>query len=147
MKRTLLLGATSALMLNACATADTERLAAGDALDNFCQNSQVVHCVDVKVAGGAIVAIADTKVQLPNHFILWRLSPILAPYSFADNGIQFKTGIGSPQDEFRCKASAGGKLYFCVDRNSTPGVYPYTVTLNKDGGGAPLTLDPKIVNQ
>ncbi len=146
MNKTLPLAAAAALVLNACATLDNEKLAAGTALDDFCATSQVIHCIDVKVSGGSIVSIADLNVSGPNHFVLWKISPLTLAYTFDANGIAFKPGNVLPSDEFRCRIAGGGRLFFCVNRNTTARTYTYKVTLNPVGGGTPLVLDPRIVN-
>jgi len=147
MNKSHLLGTASVMTLAACTNMAVDggaNLTATTPLDNFC-NSQYVDCIDVSVSGGAINKINDLSVGEPNHVILWRMSPLTSSWSFPGNGITFK---GSPQpqsNEISCKVGAGGKLFFCVDRNTIHATYSYTVTL-KDSAGNTITLDPKIVN-
>ena len=149
MNKSLLLGTASVMALAACTNMAVDG-GGGRAdltatpLDNFC-NTQYVDCIDVSVSGNTINKINDLSVGEPNHVILWKMNPLTSPWSFPENGIAFKVSSQPQGNEFRCKAGQGGRIFFCIDRNTIHGTYSYTVTL-KDGGGNTATLDPKIVN-
>jgi hypothetical protein len=117
----------------------------------------------VSLTNGAIRVEPD-----PLHFgrdkrnvvINWRL-PDGAKYRFADNGIvidgevdepnprEMKKGARlKPQSEVvECRRTANGMQFTCLNRNTRPGVFKYTIRL-LDERGAPLPpFDPHIFNE
>ena len=66
-------------------------------------------------------------------------------YEFPDNGIVF---AGDAAKEFTpCQVSEKGQVFRCVDRNTKPGLYKYTINVRPSGKGtAPKALDPTVMN-
>ena len=95
MNRSLLIGAVSTLALSACANMKGFDAGAGPAtvLDDLCNTNQV-RCIDVVISNGAITAVKDEDFVGPNHLIIWKMNPLGAPYTFPDNGVDFK--LASP---------------------------------------------------
>ena len=115
-------------------------------LDDLCNTNQV-RCIEVVISGGSITAVKDEDFVGPNHLIIWKMNPLGAPYTFPDNGVDFKLSSPvRPANEFRCQPIAQRHLFFCLNRNSVARTYTYTVTL-KDSSGNSISFDPKIVNQ
>src|SRR4051794_36441960 len=91
----------SALALTACASMgqDGTMRAAPCAEHN-------THCVAVSVArnasGQPVITVDRAKLTVrgPSHVIFWRIDSAAGAYSFASNGIAFKTAAG--QREFSC---------------------------------------------
>ena len=93
-------------------------------------------------------------VRDKNVHIYWYLDPD-ARHHFADEGIVIVDRDG----EFdNCKSGQrgekldGGLTYRCKDKNNKhnaqnhPRVYKYTIKLQPASGGAPIDLDPMVVN-
>ena len=80
-------------------------------------------------------------VRTKDATIVWRL-PFGSPYTFPRNGIVVRD---APEGEFRCSAADDAKTFTCLDRNSRPARYKYTIVVQRDG--KPLEpLDPFIYN-
>jgi hypothetical protein len=112
-------------------------------------------------AANPLVLVKDGRVSVnaePLYFsqkdgavtITWRL-PAGGPYSFADNGIVVGGATGDAKqaaatsEEFQCR-KVGPTEFACLNRNSRPGVYKYTVRVN-EGSKALKPLDPIIANE
>ncbi len=91
----------------------------------------------ISVSPDPLVFLKDEK----NVRITWRLGD--GGLSFADNGIVVE---GPKQDEIvDCRPGASGRDFSCLNRNSRPGRYKYTIRVLKDG--KPLVpRDPEIMN-
>lgn len=82
--------------------------------------------------------------------ITWRL-PADGRYRFPKDGIVIERlsanggGAGVETDEFRCAPGAKPNEFSCLNRNSRPGEYKYTVRALQDGKPLPA-LDPRIIN-
>ncbi len=75
--------------------------------------------------------------------ITWRL-PAEGGYAFPKDGIVVE-GPGSAE-EFRCGPGAKSNEFSCLNRNSRPGDYKYTVRALQGDKTLP-PLDPRIVNE
>jgi len=109
----------------------------------------------VTVVNGRPVAYPDPiPVRDKNVHIYWYMDAN-SPHRFASDGIV----IADHDGEFtNCKSGApgdhldGGMTYRCHDKNNKhhsqvhPRGYKYTIKLEPVGGGAPLILDPLIMN-
>jgi len=110
--------------------------------------------VYVGVVGGRLVAYPDSVVvQKKNVKIYWYLDAG-AGYSFTNDAI----AIDDTRSDFdNCKAGKQGDVldnaltYRCHDNNHTkdltdfPRIYKYRIRVTRPGG-APLELDPMVVN-
>lgn len=83
--------------------------------------------------------------------ITWRL-PADGGYSFPKDGIVIEglvnqaTRAASVNEEFQCGPGAKPNEFSCLNRNSRPGEYKYTVRALQDGKPLPA-LDPRIINE
>lgn len=80
-----------------------------------------------------------------NVHINWRL-PNDSPHRFAENGIVIDREVtnrsgGQQTEVIDCRVTADGKQFSCLNKNTRPGVYKYTIRLM----GLP-PKDPSIVN-
>ena len=100
--------------------------------------------VRLRVTDGHIVVNQEPiYVKTKNATLVWRV-PFGSSLTFPENGITV-TG-DAPKGEFSCKPAEGGRVFVCIDANTKPGRYKYTIRLN-DGAGKPIeALDPYIVN-
>lgn len=72
--------------------------------------------------------------------ITWSV-PSGSNYRFGKDGIV----VDKPGEEIvRCQPVDGGMRYTCLNRNTRPGKYAYTIRLSD--GGEPVVSDPTIVN-
>jgi hypothetical protein len=101
------------------------------------------HPVRVAVRDGHIVVNQEPiYVKTKDATIIWRV-PFGA--SFTIDAIDF-TGEGRPPEgEFTCARRDDGRVFTCLDRNSRPGRYKYTIRVTQDGK-ALEPLDPYVVN-
>ena len=94
-----------------------------------------------------------------NVHINWRL-PQGAKHRFAENGIVIDGEVDDPSarelkpgarlkaqsEVVECRRTANGLQFSCLNKNSRPGVYKYTVRLVDEKGVALPPHDPSIVN-
>jgi hypothetical protein len=82
-------------------------------------------------------------VRGTNVRIVWQIAA--KGYEFPDDGIVFEK---APADEFQCRILDKRQTFQCVDRNSGPARYKYTIRLRRTGGEGnnPQPLDPWVVN-
>ena len=102
------------------------------------------HCINVYLTNNKIeVDVPELYVTGPNHMIYWQLDAASAPgYSFPRDGIVFPQSGASEFEN--CHPIQNGAVYFCMDRNTKPGQYKYTINLT---GPRPVPpLDPSVVN-
>lgn len=92
--------------------------------------------VDV-VNGHVVVDQEPIIVNTRGASIIWRV-PNFSSLQFPQNAVTF---ANAPEGEFNCTVSGNGKQVVCVDRNSKPARYKYTIRLQ---GFDPL--DPSVVN-
>jgi hypothetical protein len=96
----------------------------------------------VSVTDGHIVVSQEPiYVKAQNATIVWRV-PFGSSLTFPRDGIVVRE---APEGEFRCSVADDGKVFTCLDRNSRPGRYKYTIKL-QDGAQAIEPLDPVIHN-
>ena len=82
-----------------------------------------------------------------NNFIIWIINPAVGGPNvpFASDGISFDgPPVGNPvppSTEFSCRPYLAGKIFACVDRNSTQGKFYYYVKLQNGSN-----LDPHVIN-
>jgi len=117
----------------------------------------------VTVSAGAI-KVPEVLYFFPgetNVPITWQL-PDGQGLSFPENGIEIegaltdkvlRSGGGSvavildsTQTEILCESQKGGLTFTCVNKNSKPGVYKYTIRVRQKSGEMLLQRDPPIVN-
>ena len=91
--------------------------------------------------------------------VRWKLDAP-AGAKFADNGIVFEGEVTDGTREVRrnlslnrqqteivdCRIQPGGREFMCLNRNTRPGVYKYTVNLIAPDGTRLPPLDPMLVN-
>ena len=75
--------------------------------------------------------------------IVWQIPSTVTGYQFAKNGIVF---LKAPPGEFVCELGEKGQSFSCVDANSKPARYKYTINLLGIGKTSPKPLDPWVVN-
>lgn len=93
------------------------------------------------VDGQIVVNQEPIYVKAKDATIVWRV-PFGSSLTFPRDGIVVRD---APDGEFRCSGADDGKIFTCIDRNSKPGRYKYTIKL-QDGGKPLEPLDPFIVN-
>ncbi|MCA0241797.1 MAG: hypothetical protein LCI02_13135 [Proteobacteria bacterium] len=98
----------------------------------------------VSVKGGVIAVSPDPLVftkDEKNVRITWRLGA--GDLRFPENGIVIE---GPRQDEIvDCKPGEGGREFSCLNRNTRPGKYKYTIRVMQDGKEL-RPRDPEITN-
>lgn len=163
-KSVLIVAALGALALAGCA--HNERYA-----DN-CRQVSCVKPLEVRtnpqvtVKGGQVLVSPEVLYFLPNEknvVVTWRL-PMPSKLSFPGNGIVIEGEIidqvirgsketkvpdsvvlNSNQNEIiNCARSKDGLEFTCLNRNTRPGVYKYTVRVRD--GDKTLERDPPFVN-
>ena len=165
MNRSLLLGAIATIVLGACATGmdgggGRNFGATASALlfptSDLCQALKTP-CIQVNLdAAGNIKDLTefntgnDAKafnVFGSNNFIIWIVNPSVGGLNvpFASDGISFANPPAGnpvpPSEEFSCRPYLAGKIFACVDRNSTRGKFYYYVKLQNGSN-----LDPHVIN-
>lgn len=150
MKRVLWLAAFCALALAGC---DVLRGAFGMATDD----RPVVSLVNGRISvDPPTLHFRNSRGATP---IRWKLA---APPGarFADDGIVIEGEVTDGSREVRpnlplnrqqrevvdCRIQAGGQEFMCLNRNTRPGVYKYTVNLIAPDGTRLPPLDPMLVN-
>jgi hypothetical protein len=95
-----------------------------------------------------------------NVVINWRL-PADAKVRFAENGIvidgevegpnarEMKRGaaVKAQNEVIECRRTANGLQFTCLNRNSRPGVFKYTIRLVNEQGAPLPPFDPHIFNE
>jgi hypothetical protein len=140
--RKLVITSTLALALGACAPTNMGITETALLSNPFC-NAANNRCITVSVSSGQINA-GDLLISSANHIIWWEL--VTTGYSFPADGIT----IASPlPNEFTCRVALQGRIYFCINRNTTTGTglkkYKYSVKVT--GSPAVPPLDPWILNE
>src|SRR4051812_31105077 len=126
MKKSFFVSAVIALALTACHSMgfDSGAPPAGCADAN-------THCIAVSVGrdgkGQPVITVDRQKLTVhgPSHVIFWRVTNATG-YSFASNGIGFKSAAG--QRQFSCVKQGAG-TFRCLDPNSERGEFEYGITL------------------
>jgi hypothetical protein len=114
------------------------------------------------IVSGSTIRVPEILYFFPgetNVKITWRL-PEGQGLSFPENGIEIdglvtdkvvrNTAAGvavvldPTQTEVQCEKQSGGTTFTCLNRNSRPGVYKYTIRVRS--GDALLQRDPPMVN-
>jgi hypothetical protein len=93
-----------------------------------------------------------TRASGNNITIIWRIADG-QPFRFAGaNGIridgeQVAGGVRREQTEIvECRVTGNGKQFLCLNRNTRPGTYKYTINLETSEGKALPPFDPQIIN-
>ncbi len=98
----------------------------------------------VTVVSGRYIVVDQEPIVVPkgarDFTITWEL-PRATAYTFSEDGIVIADG----RDEFKCNREAGRTRFTCVNRNSRPGRYKYTIKV-MDGDKPLPPLDPIIIN-
>jgi hypothetical protein len=103
--------------------------------------------VDLTVVDRVIQPVPPISVP-PGGVSTIQWNVLTAPWTFPPTGSQY-TGIvvKNGGSQFTSQGpSTDGKQYTYTDANQVHGPYEYTITLMAPGG-APITLDPTILNQ
>jgi hypothetical protein len=144
-KLQLIACALLALTLGACA--DMRSDGRGMRADGCSEHN--THCIQVTVskdAAGQLTIRAEPerlRVRGPSHVIFWRIDNASGQnYTFAGNGIAFKTGAG--REQFSCVRTQA-TVFRCLDPNTVRGEFAYGITL--DGSPSVRPLDPWVVNE
>jgi len=141
MKKSFFVSAVIAIALTACHSMGFD----SGAPPTGCAEANT-HCIAVSVARdskgqlGITVDRQKLTVHGPSHVIFWRITDA-AGYSFASNGIAFKTAAG--QRQFSCVKQQAG-VFRCLDPNNERGEFEYGIKL--DGSPPVPPLDPWVVN-
>jgi hypothetical protein len=149
-----------ALAMSACASLTTTTAYSPQDIAAFLCSRAESHCVKTTIESGAIVLDpVDVHVPPPRdkvHWVVWYL---------ATDGYQFVNEIGNrpitfktpnsqlnPEDPingcypFANNVVPSGRVYVCVNRNTSTGKFPYTIKVTPTGSGSAITRDPAVFN-
>ena len=157
MRKSLLVGALSALALTGCDTLFTKGAGPSDPQGigpSLCANSNE-HCVKVSIQNGAITAppksdVVTVKRRDGTHWIVWYIDS--ADYQFVNGEgnrpIAFKSDTSGQfyhDDPQWCHNFNHVRVFACRDLNTLQGKFEYIIKVT--GSSTVVTLDPFVANE